>query len=368
MKALQIANGYLDKPLYKNLFSSLSNLGVSSTIYVPVPKSTNNSVISDTNVIVSPCFTEIDRYLFFLKQYKVFKQIKNLDFDSYDLVHAHTLFSTGYTALQIKKRMSVPYIVAVRNTDVNVFFRKMPWLKNVGVRVMAEAEYVIFLSKPYAEYVIKQFVPEKLKNDILKKIRIIPNGIDSFYIDHKANARKEPHSILQIIQIGDIDSNKNVESTVLAVKKANQSKQTRLTVVGEIKNDKYRDLLTENKEIVRYIPKQGKEKIIELLNESDIMCVPSHSETFGLVYAEAMTQGVPVIYTKGQGFDGQYENGVIGYAVDANDVDGICEAFRQISEQYSCISNNCINNCNKYSWDSIGERYLELYSSVCKCD
>ena len=29
--------------------------------------------------------------------------------------------------------------------------------------------------------------------------------------------------------------------------------------------------------------------------------MPSKHETFGLVYAEAMTQGLPVIYTKNEG-------------------------------------------------------------------
>ena len=42
----------------------------------------------------------------------------------------------------------------------------------------------------------------------------------------------------------------------------------------------------------------------------------SLGESFGLTYAEAMSQGVPVIYSKGQGFDGQFKEGVVGYHVD----------------------------------------------------
>lgn len=40
--------------------------------------------------------------------------------------------------------------------------------------------------------------------------------------------------------------------------------------------------------------------------------MPSHKETFGLVYAEAMSQGLPIIYTKNQGFDGQFPDGYVG--------------------------------------------------------
>ena len=38
-----------------------------------------------------------------------------------------------------------------------------------------------------------------------------------------------------------------------------------------------------------------------IYRENDIYVMPSIIETFGLVYAEAMSQGLPVIYTRGQG-------------------------------------------------------------------
>jgi len=47
--------------------------------------------------------------------------------------------------------------------------------------------------------------------------------------------------------------------------------------------------------------------------------MPSITETFGLVYAEALSQGLPVLYTRGQGFDRQFEEGEVGYAVDCFD-------------------------------------------------
>ena len=39
-------------------------------------------------------------------------------------------------------------------------------------------------------------------------------------------------------------------------------------------------------------------------------CLPSHAETFGLVYVEAMSQGLPIIY-EGQGFDKQFQDGEV---------------------------------------------------------
>lgn len=44
-----------------------------------------------------------------------------------------------------------------------------------------------------------------------------------------------------------------------------------------------------------------KTKIIDVYRDSDIFVMPSKFETFGLVYVEALTQGLHLIYTKGQG-------------------------------------------------------------------
>ena len=53
-----------------------------------------------------------------------------------------------------------------------------------------------------------------------------------------------------------------------------------------------------------------RKNLIEFIGENDIFVMPSINETFGLVYAEAMSQGLPVIYTKGQGFDKQFNDGL----------------------------------------------------------
>lgn len=46
-----------------------------------------------------------------------------------NLIHAHTLFSAGYSALKLKKECGIPYITAVRNVDVNIFFEKIRFLR-----------------------------------------------------------------------------------------------------------------------------------------------------------------------------------------------------------------------------------------------
>lgn len=92
--------------------------------------------------------------------------------------------------------------------------------------------------------------------------------------------------------------------------------------------------------------------------------MPSKFETFGLVYVEAMTQGTPVIYTRGQGFDGFFEEGTVGYSVDGEDILEMKERIFDIINNYSKISENCINFSNLFSEDEINKRYVSVYKDV----
>lgn len=143
MKVVQIANGYLNNVLYSKLFEALEQTGVENFIFVPV----RNSVkIKLENVCIYPCFSQLDRGLFFLKQKKIIKGLENMvDLKKMDIVHAHTLFSAGYSAWKLKEKYNLPYIVAVRNTDMNVFFKRVLHLRKTGIRIMQEAEKVIFI-------------------------------------------------------------------------------------------------------------------------------------------------------------------------------------------------------------------------------
>ncbi|HGK7332802.1 TPA: glycosyltransferase [Streptococcus suis] len=66
--------------------------------------------------------------------------------------------------------------------------------------------------------------------------------------------------------------------------------------------------------------------------------MPSFHESFGLVYAEAMSQGMPVIYTRGQGFDGQFEEGVVGFSVDCIDEVEISNKIISIVKGFKFLS------------------------------
>ena len=104
--------------------------------------------------------------------------------------------------------------------------------------------------------------------------------------------------------------------------------------------------------------------LLERYREADVFVMPSFFETFGLVYLEAMSQGLPLIYSKDQGFDGFYTDGRIGYAVNPSDTDGIADKINIIFENYEAISMNCIEEVHGFSWDAIASAYMGIYSAT----
>jgi glycosyltransferase involved in cell wall biosynthesis len=75
--------------------------------------------------------------------------------------------------------------------------------------------------------------------------------------------------------------------------------ELRLTVAGSFvssaEDAEFRALARANPDLVRYVGFVSGEAKEQLLIKSDIFCFPSHIESFGLVLAEAMAYGLPMV-------------------------------------------------------------------------
>ena len=59
-------------------------------------------------------------------------------------------------------------------------------------------------------------------------------------------------------------------------------------------------------------------------------CSPSLRETYGLVYAEALFAGLPILFSKDRGIDGYLLNETIGYACDPHSVSDIAHGIEYL--------------------------------------
>ena len=366
MRILYLCTYYHRAMIFRDSMDSLKNLGHSVKAFNAVVKGAKidnkYKKIMDDAVIHKECFNKWDRFFYFHKQKKFYNALtESEDVSRYDILHSHTLFNGGYVCYNLKKKFGIPYIVSVRNTDINVFL-KIPLLKNVANKIVKEAAGVLFLSEPYRKEFIDEYVIDKFKSSITDKSSVIRNGLESFWLENKyQNKNLEHNKKINVLCVGKIDGNKNITTTIDALNiLRREGYQVKFTVVGQVVDQKVQQEITQSDyvDVIDYIPK---EELIKIYRKNDIYIMPSIHESFGRVYAEAMTQGVPVIYSKGQGFDGIYPDGHVGYSVPSSNPEYIAECIKKITRNYSTISRNCINECDDFDWKRITNQLEAFY-------
>lgn len=370
MKVLHINCNYIGTTLHQLMIEELQEKGIENEVFVPTYDKKIATITPNNNVYVSECFKKWDRLAFDYKQKKIIKEIeKHYDVASFDLIHAYTLFTDGNAARVLSEKYGVPFVVAVRNTDVNTFFKKVLYLRNRGIKTMHKAQKVFFLSAAYRNEVFKRYVSKKCYEELYEKSEIVPNGIDAFWFEHLFKERDNKkienqinHKIIRLVYAGGIDKNKNITATCKAIDSLKKDGwKVEFTVVGKIKDQAIFEAI---KDKVTYLAARPKEQLIDVYREADIFVMPSLTESFGLVYVEAMTQGLPVIYSRGQGFDGQFPEGVVGKSVDAKNTLEIEQAIKYICNNYSQISENAMKQCMSFRWDEICDFYKNEYDDI----
>lgn len=365
LNVLHINCNYLDNAVHKLLVQHLEKFEIYNKVYVPIGR--KNIYVSEENVVVSNCFKIVDRVWFDFKQNKIFRDItKKIDLKKFNIIHAYTLFTDGNCAFRIYKKYKIPYVVAVRNTDMNYFLKYRIWLRKRGINIIKNSKAVFFLSNSYMERFLELYVPEDLKSEIKQKCIVIPNGVDKFWIENKIREAKiyRYGSIIKILYVGKIDKEKNLKLTLEAINKlSDEGYGIQYTAVGKIINKSVYNLLEKNNH-VKYISHCSKEELINIYRENDLFVMPSLRETFGVVYVEAMSQGLPVVYTRNEGFDGQFSDGIVGYAIDSHSSDELVYVIKNILEKYHDISERCLKNVEIFDWDDIAKKYEDIYQEV----
>ena len=320
---------------------------------------------NDKRIDEVECYNNIDRIFFFLKAKKVFTKYKELyKNEEFDLLFAHSLFANGYIAYLANKQFGTPDIVMVQNTYINVFYRFKPYLSRIALKVMSNAKKIIFASTCYKDYLLINHIPSRLKKKVDEKTKVVPYGIEDIFYNSDITFKQKTDNEFKIICVGLICRNKNQIGLAKAIKKLNDDGyQIKLTVIGKIDNEKLVEKL-RSYNFVEILPYMSKKALVKEYKNADIFALVSLTETFGLVYAEALSQGLPIVYSKGQGFDGQFVEGFVGYSALADSTVSISNAIRKTIQEYDLLKKHTVKASYKFKWDNVTEQYKQLYTDI----
>ena len=363
IKVLHICSYYYGTKLYKNLMNNLSKDNLDFTVFAPCSYNARYDGNEDY-LVQAKCFNKLDRLIFHYKYNKVYNALmEKIKVDKYDILHAHSLFANGYIAYKVFKEYHIPYIVAVRNTDINTFFKYFIHLRKLGLKILENASKIILISNAYKDKILK-YIPEEKRKAIIDKCSVIPNGIDKFFLENRGEPKKLKDGKLDLVFTGRIDNNKNLCTTIKCCDKLLKHEyNVKLTVMGTIASKKYNKIIKKC-DFINYLGQKSKEEMKEIYKSMDIFVMPSKHETFGLVYVEAMSQGLPVIYTRNEGFDQFFEDGEVGYSMKYDDYKEMQYNIKHIISNYNQISKNCIEKSIEFNWSEIAKKYIELYKKI----
>lgn len=375
-KILHVNSYYITNKLHGELVYKLDKQGWQQYVFIPVSRNNEKGLnevkdLKNTVFFYKKAFNLVSRLIWPIKMwmiYKVFWQIVRGSFNP-EIIHSHSLIVNGYIAFRYYKKTKTPYVVTVRNTDINIFLSKSFIFRRIGENILNHSSAVLFLSPAYRDIQLKKNISSDTFKKILPKTHIIPNGINDFWLD---NVEKKPNELtespVRIIFSGKLRENKNLKGLIEACERLNSKDiLVSLDIVGEGPLKPYLSNLKTTTKIKLHGFVSDKKQLASIYRSCHIMVVPSFRESFGLIYAEGMSQGLPAIYTIGQGFDGYFKDGEIGYAVNPYDTNDIADKIEKVIDNYDELSQNSLEKVKLFSWNNsvtkLNDIYLKAISS-----
>lgn len=376
-KILHIVNDYSGSSVYKNLICELDRFNFDQIIYTAVREKSkvgSNEVrffSPNSEIIYSPILNwNIDRVFYPYKLFKILKDIQSkVDLTKIQCIHAHTWYSDGGVAYYLSKKYNIPMVVAIRNTDLNVFQNKLAYLRPFGRKILSHSKKVILISASYYQRVLSLKSLVSIKDELIEKIEIIPNGVDPYWIENVRFKKKTAlKKIVHLLYIGRFTTGKRVPSLQQAVILLNKEGKTKvvLHLVGDggADSSKVKAIAEKNPEYFQLYGKVNDKVVLkDIINLCDIFTMPSIHETFGLVYVEAMLQGLPVLFTQGEGIDGYYSDNV-GEKVVRDNVYEIKDKIRKLIVNYESYILPIDLIKKNHDWRLIAEKYKKIYINL----
>jgi D-inositol-3-phosphate glycosyltransferase len=120
-------------------------------------------------------------------------------------------------------------------------------------------------------------------------------------------------------------------------------------------------------DVIHFLPPVPRGDLPDWYRASDLVCVPSYSESFGLVALEAQACGTPVVATAVGGLRTAVADGISGSLVDGHDPKAWAAVISRLladPARRMGLSLGAINHAANFGWESTARRTLDVYDWV----
>jgi 1,2-diacylglycerol 3-alpha-glucosyltransferase len=290
-----------------------------------------------------------------------------------DIVHAHHPFALGGTAVRIATVRGVPLIF----THHTMYEKYTHYIPGDSLRLK---RYVVNLVSGYCNFCDAVIAPSESVADLLRKrgvntpIEVIPTGVDTVFFRGGAGPqfRKKyaiPTDAFVVGHVGRMATEKNLEFLARGVGKFLQSNSTAFFVlVGEGPMTREISLVMDEMGVSdRFCPTGllEQEDLSGAYKAMDAFAFSSHTETQGMVLAEAMAAGVPVVALDASGVREVVRDGINGRLLTGADVNQFAAALEWVAalspEQKKAVQEGVDATSREFDISRTANKALELY-------
>lgn len=265
-------------------------------------------------------------------------------FGPIDLIHAHVCYPGGYLAYRLSKILDIPYVIT-EHMGPFPFDRYM-----VDGKPIPELE----TAAKHADVLIpvSDALSDRMKSFGYENRYVIPNFVDEDVFQPKKSPK--PHIPFQFLTLCALEKPKGVEDLIRGIKEWNPAEEeVNFVIAGDgVDRELFQELAVdlEVDSLITWVGKIDRNKVPEFMNRCDAFVLPSHHESFGIVYVEANACGKPVIASRCGGPE-SIVNEMNGLLVPVSDPVKLAEAMIQMK-----------NNIESYDSEKIRADFMQRFS------
>ncbi len=275
-----------------------------------------------------------------------------------DVLHAHSFYPSGIAAYDLGKKYGIPVVLTEHSTT---FIKDWLGLKGVYDYVKPTFDGVdasVCVTEYFADLIYK-------KHQLDKKPMMIGNVLNPVF----QYVPKPKNEVFTFMMIARLYERKRVHHIISAVA---ELKEQGLPVCVHIAGDgpMRAQLEQQAKELnvqenLVFHGHISRERVNELLRQSNALVHASVAETFGVVYIEAMATGRPVVAVANGG-SLELIDDTNGFLVEPDNPHALAEAMKKMMVEYDRFDGDAISKAaiSAFSEESIGKAYVALYQKI----
>ncbi|GAA1251592.1 D-inositol-3-phosphate glycosyltransferase [Prauserella halophila] len=118
-------------------------------------------------------------------------------------------------------------------------------------------------------------------------------------------------------------------------------------------------------ELTRFLPPQSGDGLVDVYRAADVVAVPSHNESFGLVALEAQACGTPVVAASVGGLPVAVDHGTSGLLVESHRAPEWADALADAAlRRRDALAEGAVRHAQRFSWQRTTDVLLDSYADA----